>query len=172
VLRFIVFGAMMYTLASIQGSFEALRSLNAITHFTHFTVAHAHLGMYGFVSMVIFGGVYFALPRVLDTPWPRPGLIAWHFWLVAAGFGVYMVTLSLGGVLQGLTLLDPTRTFMDSVAVTMPWLRGRSIGGALMTLGHLVFALHVILITLRSGLFSAMDHRTRTPTTAAHAISG
>ena len=150
VLRFIVFGAMMYTLASVQGSFEALRSLNAITHFTHLTVAHAHLGMYGFVSMVIFGGVYFALPRILDTAWPRPGLIAWHFWLVAAGFGVYMTTLSIGGVLQGLTLLDPTRTFMDSVAVTMPWLQGRSIGGALMTLGHLVFALHVCLITLRS----------------------
>jgi len=52
-LRFIFFGAVMYTLASLQGSLEALRSLNAVTHLTHFTVAHAHLGMYGFVTMVI-----------------------------------------------------------------------------------------------------------------------
>ncbi|MGE8545849.1 MAG: cbb3-type cytochrome c oxidase subunit I [Alcaligenes sp.] len=157
VLRFIVFGAMMYTLASLQGSLEALRSLNAVTHFTHFTVAHAHLGMYGFVTMVIFGGVYFAMPRILDTAWPRPALISLHFWLVAAGFAVYMITLSIGGVLQGLALLDPARSFMDSVAVTMPWLQGRSLGGALMTLGHLVFALHVLLIILRSGVFAVTE---------------
>ncbi|RJG01054.1 cbb3-type cytochrome c oxidase subunit I [Noviherbaspirillum sedimenti] len=153
-LRFIFFGAVMYTITSLQGSMEALRSLNAVTHFTHFTVAHAHLGMYGFVSMVIFGGVYFAMPRILDTPWPKQKLIALHFWLVVAGFAVYIVTLSIGGLLQGLVLLDPARQFMDSVAVTLPWLQGRSLGGALMTLGHLCFAAHVLLITLRSGLLT------------------
>jgi cytochrome c oxidase cbb3-type subunit 1 len=159
VLRFIVFGAMMYTVASLQGSAEALRSLNSITHFTHFTVAHAHLGMYGFVTMVIFGGVYFALPRILNTAWPRPALISWHFWLVVAGFAVYMITLSIGGVLQGLALLDPARGFMESVAVTMPWLQGRSIGGAMMTLGHLVFALHVLLMIVKSGAFALTESR-------------
>ena len=93
VLRFIVFGAVMYTLASVQGSFQALRTVNATTHFTHFTVAHAHIGMYGFVSMVIFGGVYFVMPRILNTAWPKPSLITWHFWLVVAGFAVYMLSL-------------------------------------------------------------------------------
>lgn len=160
VLRFIVFGAVMYTLASVQGSFQALRTVNATTHFTHFTVAHAHIGMYGFVSMVIFGGVYFVMPRILNTAWPKPSLIAWHCWLVVAGFAVYMITLSIGGVLQGLALLDPAREFMESVAVTMPWLQGRSIGGALMTLGHLVFALHVFLIIVRSGAFSLTERKT------------
>ncbi len=149
VLRFIFFGAVMYTVSSLQGSFEALRTVNAVTHFTHFTVAHAHLGMYGFVSMVIFGGVYFAMPRVLNIRWPKPYLISLHFWLVVAGFSVYIITLSIGGILQGLTLLDPAKAFMDSVAVTLPWLQGRSIGGALMTLGHLVFAWHVVLITMK-----------------------
>lgn len=157
VLRFIFFGAVMYTLASLQGSMEALRSLNAVTHFTHFTVAHAHLGMYGFVTMVIFGGMYFAVPRILDTRWPVPVLISLHFWLVVSGFAVYFVTLSIGGILQGLHLLDPARPFMDSVFVTLPWLQGRSIGGALMTLGHLVFATHVALITVRSGVFTRTD---------------
>lgn len=141
-LRFIVFGAMMYTVASVQGSFEALRSLNAITHFTHFTVAHAHLGMYGFVSMVIFGGIYFVLPQILNFSWPYPKLIAWHFWLVVAGFGVYMISLMTGGVLQGLALQDAAKPFIDSVTVTLPWLKGRSAGGALMVAGHLIFAFH------------------------------
>src|SRR6185369_434337 len=156
-LRFMMFGGLMYLASSLQGSIEALRSVNAVTHFTHFTVAHAHLGMYGFVSMVIFGGVYFAMPRILDTPWPRPGLIALHFWLVVAGFTVYMVTLSIGGVLQGLALLDAARPFMESVTVTQPWLKGRSLGGSLMTLGHLVFALHFVLITMRSGVLERTE---------------
>jgi cytochrome c oxidase cbb3-type subunit 1 len=168
VLRFMFFGAVMYTLASLQGSMEALRSLNAVTHFTHFTVAHAHLGMYGFVTMVIFGGVYFALPRILDTRWPKPALISLHFWLVVAGFSVYMITLSIGGILQGLILLDPARPFMDSVAVTLPWLQGRSIGGSLMTLGHLVFAWHVLLITARSGVLTQTD-RIAVPSSASSA---
>ncbi|NMM89236.1 hypothetical protein B2J88_33660 [Rhodococcus sp. SRB_17] len=166
VLRFIAFGAVMYTLTSLQGSMEALRTVNAVTHFTHFTVAHAHLGMYGFVSMVVFGGVYFALPRILDVRWPRPALISLHFWLVVAGFAVYIVTLSIGGILQGLILLDPARPFMDSVAVTMPWLQGRSVGGALMTLGHLVFAWHFVLITARSGVLTHAERTALRPTTA------
>jgi cytochrome c oxidase cbb3-type subunit 1 len=144
-LRFIVFGAMMYTVASVQGSAHALRSLNSLTHFTHFTVAHAHIGMYGFVSMVLFGGMYFAVPRVLDVKWPKPALISLHFWLVVAGFAAYIVLLSIGGALQGLALLDGATPFIESVRVTKPWLLGRSVGGGLMTLGHIVFAVHFYL---------------------------
>jgi cytochrome c oxidase cbb3-type subunit 1 len=144
-LRFVVFGAMMYTLASVQGTFEALRSLNSITHFTHFTVAHAHIGLYGFVTMVLFGGMYFALPRVLDVPWPKPALISIHFWLVVAGFATYIVMLSIGGVLQGLSLQDPAKPFIESVKVAHLWLIGRSAGGLLMTIGHIVFAVHFFL---------------------------
>lgn len=144
-LRFIVFGAMMYTVASVQGSGQALRSLNSLTHFTHFTVAHAHIGMYGFVSMVLFGGMYFAVPRVLDVKWPKPALISLHFWLVVAGFAAYIVLLSIGGILQGMKLLDGASPFIESVRVTQPWLVGRTVGGSLMTLGHFVFAVHFYL---------------------------
>jgi len=156
-LRFIVFGAVMYTLASLQGSLEALRSLNALTHFTHFTVAHAHLGMYGFVSMVMFGGFYFAMPRILDIRWPHASLIGWHFWLVAAGFAIYLVTLSIGGLLQGSVLLDAARPFMESVEVSLPWLKGRSLGGALMTAGHLVFVYHFAVMVVRSGVLTQTE---------------
>lgn len=144
-LRFILFGAMMYTVTSVQGSFEALRSVNSVTHFTHFTVAHAHLGLYGFVSMVMFGGMYFAVPRILEVNWPKPALISLHFWMVLGGFAVYVVLLTIGGTLQGLTLLDPAKPFIESVRITQPWLMGRSVGGAIMTLGHVVFAYHFFL---------------------------
>src|SRR5260370_902858 len=129
-LRFIVLGAMMYTLTSLQGSIEALRSVNTITHFTHFTVAHAHLGLYGFFAMVMFGSIYFIMPRVLGREWPSAALISLHFWLVACGFAIYFVGLSMGGWLQGLAMLDAKQPFMASVAVTLPYLEARSLGGS------------------------------------------
>ena len=150
-LRFIVLGMMLYTAASVQGSLEALRSVNTVTHFTHFTVAHAHLGLYGFFSMVMFGAIYFIMPRVMNWEWPYPKLISLHFWLVFIGFLIYFIWLSIGGWLQGLAMLDPNQPFMQSVAVTLPYLQARSIGGALMTLGHFVFAFHFFAMGWKFG---------------------
>ena len=150
-LRFIVLGSMLYVAASVQGSFEALRSVNAITHFTHFTVAHAHLGNYGFFSMIMFGALYFIMPRIVEWEWPYPWMISIHFWLVTIGFAIYFIGLTIGGLLQGQYMLDATKPFMDSVIVTIPYLEARSIGGALMLLGHIVFAIHFTLLALRYG---------------------
>ncbi len=154
-LRFMMFGGAMYFLSSIQGSLESLRSMNAVTHFTHYTVGHAHLGAYAFVTMVLFGAVYFMMPRVLNWEWPYPRLITAHFWLAAAGIGIYFVALTVGGWLQGVAMLDPARAFMESVAVTLPYLQWRSVGGSLMLLSHLVFVGHFLAMALRFG-----PHRT------------
>ncbi len=150
-LRFVVLGAMMYTFASVQGSMEALRSVNTITHFTHYTVAHAHMGMYGFFSFVLFGSIYFILPRLLNWEWPYAWAISLHFWLVFIGWGIYFWLLTIGGWLQGLAMLDPAKTFMDSVILTKPYLHARSIGGSLMTLGHIVFATHFLMMVTQQG---------------------
>ena len=150
-LRFIVLGAMLYTAASVQGSLQALRSVNTVTHFTHYTVAHAHLGLYGFFSMVMFGAIYFIMPRVMKWEWPYPWMISAHFWLVVGGFGIYFIGLSFGGWYQGLAMLDKDVPFMDSVKLTIPYLQARTVGGALMTLGHLVFALHFFLMGWKFG---------------------
>lgn len=165
-LRFIVLGGMMYTLSSIQGSLEALRSVNVVAHFTHFTVAHAHLGLYGFFSMVMFGAVYFVMPRVMAWEWPYPSLIAAHFWLVVLGFSIYFIGLTIGGWLQGLYMLDAAKPFMESVRVTLPYLQSRSVGGAIMALGHVVFAVHFIAMALRYGprrVGAALLHTRATP---------
>jgi cytochrome c oxidase cbb3-type subunit I len=150
-LRFIVLGTMMYTAASVQGSLEALRAVNTITHFTHYTVAHAHLGLYGFFTMVMFGSIYFIMPRVMNWEWPFPKLISLHFWLVLIGFAIYFIGLSIGGWLQGLAMLDEKLPFMESVALTLPYLKARSVGGGLMTLGHLVFAAHFFAMGFKFG---------------------
>ncbi len=150
-LRFMMFGGFMYMLSSLQGSVEALRSVNQVAHFTHFTVAHAHLGAYAFVTMVLFGAIYFMMPRVLNWEWPFPRLITVQFWLAAVGILIYFIGLSIGGWLQGLAMLDAERPFMDSVAVTLPYLQWRSVGGSLMVASHVIFVGHFLAMALRFG---------------------
>mgnify|MGYP000034030380 CR=1 FL=1 len=67
---------------------------------------------------------------------------------MAAGIALYFTSLTIGGWLQGEAMLDASRPFMDSVAVTLPYLKARSVGGGLMVLGHLVFAAHFIALVL------------------------
>jgi cytochrome c oxidase cbb3-type subunit I len=150
-LRFIGIGGLMYTASSVQGSLEALRSVNAITHFTQYTVAHAHLGLYGFVTMVFFGAIYFMVPRITGREWPFPRWITAHFWLSVIGFGIYFVGLSIGGWLQGLAMLDASKPFMDSMTLTLPYLQARSVGGALMVAAHLLFVAHFVALVLGYG---------------------
>ncbi|MDT0500096.1 MULTISPECIES: cbb3-type cytochrome c oxidase subunit I [unclassified Halomonas] len=150
-LRFVWIGALMYTVSSLQGSMEALRSVNVITHFTHYTVGHAHLGMYAFLSMILFGAIYFIMPRLLNWEWPWRPLITLHFWLVSIGILIYVVALSVGGWLQGLSLLDADTPFMDIVRLTLPYLEARTLGGAMMALGHLIFAVHFVAMLTRRG---------------------
>jgi len=150
-LRFTVFGAMCYTLSSVQGIFMAIPSLNKVTHFTHYTVGHAHLGLYAFFTMIMFGSMYYILPRVVGWEWPSARLIRWHFWLSAIGIGVMVVALTIGGILQGLALLDPGVTFMASLDYTKPWLVLRSGSGILLTGAHIVFAVSFTLLILKTG---------------------
>lgn len=140
-LRFVVFGAMSYTLVSFQGSLMGIREINYVTHFTHYTIAHAHLGAYAFASMVFFGATYYIMPRLLEREWPSRWLIRIHFWGSATGIAVYFVMLSWGGTIQGLEMNRAETPFMEIVQATIPYLKWRSIGGSLMTLGHLAFFL-------------------------------
>ncbi|HEU5174918.1 MAG TPA: cbb3-type cytochrome c oxidase subunit I [Gemmatimonadaceae bacterium] len=141
-LRFVVIGALAYTAVSLQGSFTALREVNRVTHFTHWTVAHSHVGGYLFVSFIALGAMYYIVPRLVGHEWPSEKLIRWHFNLVLAGIAIYVVALSWAGVAQGLALLDPAIPFQESVRRTLPGLWGRSLGGLILTAGHIVFAYH------------------------------
>jgi len=164
-LRFVVYGAMSYTLASLQGTLMAFRTFNEVTHFTHYTVGHAHLGMYMFFTMMMFGAMYYILPRLTGWEWPSATLIKIHFWSTALG-GILMVSvLTLGGIEQGLKLVmfwlkeapspdNPTGvpfTFMEILESTKPWLFVRTLSGLLILTGHLAFAYNFFLMLARKG---------------------
>jgi cytochrome c oxidase cbb3-type subunit I len=105
--------------------------------------------MYAFFTMVMFGSIYYILPRILLKEWPSAMLISVHFWTVAVGITVYVVGLSIGGIKQGLEMNNADIPFLQVVANTIPYLLSRSLSGVLMTIGHLAFAVNFVWMLLR-----------------------
>jgi cytochrome c oxidase cbb3-type subunit 1 len=150
-LRFTVFGAISYTFASFMGSAMALRSVSEVTHFTHLIVGHAHHGVYAFFTMIMFGGVYYMMPRLLHREWPSANLIKLHFWGCAIGISVMLFSLHVAGWMQGMQLNDATIPFLDIVQNTIPWLKARSISGLFLTVGHVAFAINFFWMLFAAG---------------------
>ena len=140
-LPFILVGVVMYFLASTQGTFEAFRTFNRTWHFTDFTVAHAHLTMYGFVVFLIWGGIYGLVPALTGHE-PRRAPVGVHFWLALVGLAAYGFALMIGGTARGMSWIAGA-PFADSVTLMAPYWTGRAVGGVLMFLAHLVFAYNV-----------------------------
>ncbi len=144
-LRFTVFGAVTYTAVSAQGAVESLKDFSEVAHFTHYTVAHAHLGAYGFFTMTMFGLLYYMVPRLTGREWASSGLIRAHFWLCAVGITIYFVGLSIGGWYQGRMMNDPNVPFGQIVTYLLPYLFTRSVAGVMMSVGHLCFAALLVM---------------------------
>ena len=145
-LAFILVGVIGYLVGSTQGTFEAFRSLQQVWHLTNFTVGHSHLTMYGFVTFAICGGIYALLPLATNKYPGRFGMAA-HFWMAVVGSFIYVISLSIGGTIQGLDWMQG-KPFIQSVADMNPYYVWRGVGGLLMFLSHLVFAWNVWRMTV------------------------
>jgi cytochrome c oxidase cbb3-type subunit 1 len=145
-LMFIFVGVLGYLLGSTQGTFEAFRSLQAVWHLTNYTVGHSHLTMYGFVNFAIWGGVYALLPAATGKSSGQFGL-ALHFWMALVGIVIYVLSLSIGGTIQGLDW-ERGLPFIQSVVDMQSFYVWRGVGGVLMFLSHLVFAWNVWAMTV------------------------
>src|SRR5579885_206577 len=144
-LAFIMVGVLGYFVGSTQGTFEAFRSLQAVWHFTNFTVGHSHLTMYGFVTFGIWGGIYALLPLATGKYPSRLGMGV-HFWLAVVGSFIYVISLSIGGTVQGLDWVHGA-PFIQSVIDMNPYYVWRGVGGILMFASHLIFAWNVWRMT-------------------------
>jgi cytochrome c oxidase cbb3-type subunit I len=140
-LMFIFVGVIGYLVGSTQGTFEAFRSMQEVWHLTNFTVGHSHLTMYGFVTFAIWGGIYALLPLATGRA-PHSVGLALHFWMAVVGSFIYVISLSVGGTVQGLDWMHG-QPFIQSVADMQQYWVWRGVGGALMLLSHLVFAWNV-----------------------------
>ena len=148
-LRFVVIGALCYTATSLQGVANSFRGISEVIHFTHHTIAHAHLGLYGFFTMVMFGSLYYIIPRITQREWPSLGLISIHFWGCFLGLVLYVAPLSLGGILQGLAMNDASIPFLKVVEGTLPFLQIRTVAGLFLALGHVAFVVNLAWLLAR-----------------------
>ena len=140
-LMFVFVGVIGYLAGSTQGTFEAFRSLQEVWHLTNFTVGHSHWTMYGFVTFAIWGGVYALLPLATGRAAGQIGLRL-HFWPAVVGSFIYVISLSIGGTIQGLDWIHGLPFIQSVVDIQAYWV-WRGIGGALMFLSHIVFAWNV-----------------------------
>jgi cytochrome c oxidase cbb3-type subunit I len=150
-LRFTVFGAISYTVFSAVGVLISLRSVASVVHFTQVSIAYSHLGLYAFFTMVMFGSMYYIVPRLVGREWRYATLIKLHFWSSVYGVGLMVLMLLVGGLMQGLSMHDSSLSFMESTQSILPYLRGRTLSGLLLTVSHFVFAYHFGLMLFGLG---------------------
>ena len=150
ILKFMVVSLSFYGMSTFEGSMMSIRTVNALSHYTDWTIGHVHSGALGWVAMITFGMLYYLIPRL----WGREKmysirLIEVHFWIATIGVVLYIASMWIAGVMQGLmwraTEADGSLTysFVESVKSTFPFYAIRLMGGALYFSGMLVMAYNV-----------------------------
>jgi len=138
-LKFIGFGLVSFIVGGLASAVTALPAVSQVTQFTWFTIGKGLLNFYGFFAMVIFGAIYYIMPRLIGQEFPFPKLIRAHFWTAALGVLFFVVPLGIGGIVQGLKLQHADIAFTDISKDTLSFLRASTMGDLLMALGHVMF---------------------------------
>ncbi len=146
-LRFLVVSLSFYGMSTFEGPMMSIKTVNALSHNTDWTIGHVHSGALGWVAMISIGAVYHLLPVLSNRKemW-SVGLINTHFWLATIGIVLYTVAMWVNGITQGLTLgatnEDGTLTysFIDSLLASQPGNVVRFVGGLCFLVGMLLLA--------------------------------
>lgn len=145
VLPFILVGVVFYFVGSAQGTMQAFRYSNLVWHFNDFNVAHSHMTMYGIITFLAWGCMYYLVPRLTENR-PSELMVGAHFWMALVGLVIYMWSLMIGGTLKGMSWLNH-EPFLESVVLMAPYWLWRAIGGTMMFIAHLIFGFNFIKMT-------------------------
>ncbi|MFZ6800352.1 cytochrome-c oxidase, cbb3-type subunit I [Undibacterium sp. Di24W] len=150
ILRFLIVSLSFYGMSTFEGPMMAIKTVNALSHYTDWTVGHVHSGALGWVGFISIGSLYYLVPRLFgQTEMYSKRLIEMHFWIATIGIVLYIAAMWIAGVMQGLmwravnedgTL---TYTFVESVKATYPYYVIRLAGGVLYLSGMLLMVYNV-----------------------------
>ncbi|WP_165311362.1 cytochrome-c oxidase, cbb3-type subunit I [Vibrio ziniensis] len=147
ILRFLIVSLSFYGMSTFEGPMMSIKTVNALSHYTDWTIGHVHSGALGWVAMVSIGSVYHLIPRLFNQErMYSVGLINAHFWLATIGTVLYIVAMWISGVMQGLMWRavnsDGTLTysFVESVQASYPFYTVRFIGGFIFLSGMFLMA--------------------------------
>jgi cbb3-type cytochrome c oxidase subunit I len=143
-LRFLATGAIFWGLTCIQGLSQSFRSFSMVVHLTNWVVGHSHLAFVADYTFWAFALIYLMQPQLLHRPamYSRK-LMEWHYWLVTVGIVLFMVSLWIAGVIQGLDWMSNTIPFIQVVNAMNPFFAGRLLGGLMVGAGILCFVFNV-----------------------------
>ena len=157
ILKFLVTALSFYGMSTFEGPMMSIKTVNALSHYTEWTIGHVHSGALGWVAMITIGSMYYLIPRLFGREsMYSTKLIEWHFWWSTIGVVLYIASMWIAGVAQGLMWraanADGTLTYsFAQVLNTMyPFYGIRLLGGALFFSGMLLMAWNVWM-TVRQG---------------------
>ena len=150
ILKFLVVSLSFYGMSTFEGPMMSIKTVNALSHYTDWTIGHVHSGALGWVGFITMGSIYYLIPRLSGKKamWSTQ-LIEWHFWVATIGVVLYIASMWIAGVMQGLMWravnTDGTLTysFVEGVKATYPYYVIRVTGGALYLAGMLMMAFNV-----------------------------
>ncbi|WP_454659189.1 cytochrome-c oxidase, cbb3-type subunit I [Bosea beijingensis] len=156
ILRFLVVAVAFYGMATFEGPLMSIRAVNALSHYTDWTVGHVHSGALGWVGFMVFGSIYYLVPRLWRTTLWSHRLVEWHFWIATIGIVLYISSLWVAGIAQGLMWRAYDQfgflqySFADSVAMLHPYYVVRALGGLLYLTGAVMMTFNVLMTIRRS----------------------
>jgi len=157
ILKFLIVSLSFYGMATFEGPMMSIKTVNALSHYTDWTIGHVHSGALGWVGLVTMGALYYLIPRVYGrTEMHSMRLVTVHFWIATIAIVLYIAAMWIAGVMQGLmwrAVNDDgtlTYTFVESVKATFPFYVVRLLGGVLYLGGMCVMGWNVWQ-TVRAG---------------------
>jgi cytochrome c oxidase cbb3-type subunit I len=150
ILRFLIVSLSFYGMSTFEGPMMSIKTVNALSHYTDWTVGHVHSGALGWVGFISIGAIYFLVPKLFGREKMHSiKAIELHFWIATIGVVFYIAAMWIAGVMQGLMWREVNAdgtlayTFVESVKATFPYYVIRFIGGALYLSGMFIMAWNV-----------------------------
>lgn len=156
VLRFLIMSLAFYAMSTFEGPMMSLRTVNALSHYTDWTIGHVHSGGLGWVSMVAAGSLYHMIPRVCKTEIYSERLVNAHFWMVTTGLVIYISAMWVSGIMQGMMWRAYDEygylvyTFAESVQAMHPYYVMRWFGGLIFFLGSCLMLFNIMMTIKKS----------------------
>ena len=177
-LKFMVVAVTAYGMATLEGPTLAIKSVNALSHYTSWTIAHVHTGALGWNGFLTFSVLYWLYPRLYNTKLWSVKLANYHFWVALLGMVFYIVPIYAAGVTEGLMWKQFNKdgflqypNFLEVVQAILPMYVLRAVGGTLYICGVFLMAFNLYK-TAKSGQFVPEQEAQAAPLTREGAVAG
>ena len=171
ILKFLIVSLSFYGMSTFEGPMMSIKTINSLSHYTDWGIAHVHGGALGWVGFITMGSLYYLIPRMFgQTRMYSVRAIELHFWVATVGVVLYIAAMWIAGVMEGLMwrAVNPDGTlvysFVEAVKATFPFYVVRLCGGLLYLAGMLIMVWNVVK-TATAGRYEPV----RVPMAMAHA---